>query len=436
VSRILRVTRYVSRFRIVTFIYLKVHTTMPEISPVAERFIRYAKINTQSDAASKTCPSTAGQLDLAKAVLQDLTDIGCSGVMLDHNGYVMATLESNVSREVPVIGFIAHFDTSPDYSGREVRPEVVYGYQGGDIPLGEGRVRLSPDDFPELLSYIGQDLIVTDGTTLLGADDKAGVTEIVEAARYLVEHPEIPHGKIRFGFTPDEEIGRGADRFDVRKFGADFAYTIDGGGIGELEFENFNAAAAVIHIQGRNVHPGTAKGKMINALQLASDLHTSLPADERPEKTDGYEGFFHLTHLEGTVEQARMEYILRDHDFERFTARKNLLAGIVARLNTEFPAGTVKAVVHDQYFNMKEKIMPVYHIIELAAAAMQTAGVEPVIIPIRGGTDGSKLSYMGLPTPNLFSGGHNFHGRFEFIPVQSMQKAVEVIVNIARLAAK
>ncbi len=404
--------------------------------PIAERFIRYAKVNTQSDSASKACPSTPGQLDLAKMVLQDLMDIGCSEISLDRNGYLMATLESNVRKDLPVIGFIAHFDTSPDFSGRNVDPQIVYGYQGGDIVLDtRGEIRLSPDDFPELENYQGKDLIVTDGSTLLGADDKAGVTEIVEALRYLAGHPEVAHGKIRVGFTPDEEIGRGADLFDVAKFGADFAYTIDGGAIGELEFENFNAAAVVIHIQGRNVHPGTAKNKMINALQIAIDLHASLPDSDRPEKTEGYDGFFHLTHLDGTVEKARMEYIIRDHDFDRFTERKNLLAGIADRLNGEYRPGTVKAVVRDQYFNMREKIMPVYHIIDLAAKAMREADVEPVIIPIRGGTDGSKLSYMGLPTPNLFSGGHNFHGRFEFIPIQSMEKAVEVIVNIARLAA-
>ena len=411
---------------------------MLNINSIAERFIRYARINTQSDTKSTTCPSSSGQMDLAKVLLADLLETGCTEVSLDRNGYIMATVESNVTKDVPTIGFIAHLDTSPDYSGKECRPQIIKGYKGDDIPLDQpgSSVRLSPAEFPELLNYIGQDLIVTDGTTLLGADDKAGITEIIEAMQYLNLHPEITHGKIRIGFTPDEEIGRGADLFDVKKFRADFAYTVDGGPVGELEFENFNAAAAIINIQGRNVHPGTAKDKMINALQVAHDLHSLLPALDRPEKTEGYEGFFHLTHIAGTVEKARMDYIIRDHDFERFTSRKNLLAEIAAGLNRKYPAGTVKISVRDQYFNMKEKIIPVYHIIDLAAQAIREAGVEPLIIPIRGGTDGSKLSYMGLPTPNLFTGGHNYHGRFEFVPIQSMQKASEVIINIVRIAAQ
>ncbi len=408
---------------------------MLNTSSIAERFIRYARINTQSDNKSTTCPSSTGQLELARVLVADLLEIGCTEVSLDRNGYIMATLESNVTKETPNIGFIAHLDTSPDYSGKDVQPQII-NYDGGDILLDpEGSVRLSPAEFPELLNYTGQDLMVADGTTLLGADDKAGITEIIEAMLYLNLHPEIPHGKIRIGFTPDEEIGRGADLFDVKKFNADFAYTVDGGPIGELEYENFNAAAAVFTIRGRNVHPGTAKDKMINALQVAVDLHSMLPVNDRPEKTEGFEGFFHLTRIEGTVEKARMDYIIRDHDFERFVGRKNLLNEIAAEMNKKYPAGTVKAVVRDQYFNMKEKIMPVFHIIDLAAQAMREAGVEPLIIPIRGGTDGSKLSYMGLPTPNLFTGGHNYHGQFEFIPVQSMGKAVEVIINIARKAA-
>ena len=409
---------------------------MPDINSIAKRFIRYARINTQSDTKSSTCPSSSGQMELARVLLEDLLETGCTEVSLDRNGYVMATLASNVTKEIPTVGFIAHLDTSPDFSGRNVEPQIIKGYPGGDIlldPMTE--VRLSPDEFPELLNYIGQDLIVTDGNTLLGADDKAGITEIIEAVRYLCLHPEIPHGKIRIGFTPDEEIGRGADLFDVKKFHADFAFTIDGGPVGELEFENFNAAAAFINIQGRNVHPGTAKNKMINALQIAVDLHSMLPVQDRPEKTEGYEGFFHLTHMEGTVEKARMDYIIRDHDFEQFTVRKNLLADIVDLMNKKYPAGTLKATVRDQYFNMKEKILPVYHIIDLAAQAIRETGVEPLIIPIRGGTDGSKLSFMGLPTPNLFTGGHNYHGRFEFITLQSMKKAIEVIVNIVRIAA-
>ena len=409
---------------------------MPHNSPIAERFIRYARINTQSNASSASCPSTSGQLELARIILADLREIGCIDPTIDRNGYIMATVPSNVTAQIPVIGFIAHLDTSPDCSGINVNPQIIKDYNGTDILLDPlGAVRLSTAEFPELLNYKGQDLIVTDGTTLLGADDKAGVTEIIEAMKYLHLHPEIRHGKIRIGFTPDEEIGRGADLFDVRKFGADFAYTVDGGPVGELEFENFNAASVVINIQGRNVHPGTAKGKMINALQIAVDLHSLLPSKDRPEKTEGYEGFFHLSRIEGTVEKARMDYIIRDHDFDKFTERKNLLAELVANLNTQYPAGTVKAAVRDQYFNMKEKVMPVYQIIDLAAQAIREAGIEPLIIPIRGGTDGSKLSYMGLPTPNLFTGGHNYHGRFEFIPVQSMEKAVEVIINIVRIAS-
>lgn len=409
---------------------------MLTINTIAERFIRYARVNTQSDTKSTTCPSSIGQMELARILLEDLLDIGCTEVSLDRNGYIMATLPSNVTKEIPTIGFIAHLDTSPDYSGKDVNPQIIKNYNGGEILIDrEGSARLSPAEFPELLNYTGQDLIVTDATTLLGADDKAGIAEIIEAVAYLHLHPEIPHGKIRIGFTPDEEIGRGADLFDVKKFNADFAYTVDGGPVGELEYENFNAAAAAFNIQGRNVHPGTAKSKMINALQVAIDLHGMLPKEERPENTDGYEGFFHLTHMEGTVEKARMDYIIRDHDFERFTGRKNLLAEIAAQLNRKYPAGTVKATVRDQYFNMKEKIMPVYHIVDLAAQAMMEAGVEPLIIPIRGGTDGSKLSYRGLPTPNLFTGGHNYHGRFEFVPVQSMKKAAEVIINIVRIAA-
>jgi tripeptide aminopeptidase len=375
-------------------------------------------------------------MELARVLLADLLEIGCTEVSLDRNGYIMASLPSNTDGEIPVIGFIAHMDTSPDCSGKNVDPQIISGYQGGVIPLDpEGTVRLSPDDFPELLNYTGQDLIVTDGSTLLGADDKAGITEIIEAMSYLHQHPEIPHGKIRIGFTPDEEIGRGADLFDVKKFKADFAYTLDGGPIGELEYENFNAASVIVHVQGRNVHPGTAKGKMINALQLAIDLHNQLPKDERPENTEGYEGFFHLTRMEGTVEQARLDYIIRDHDFEKFTERKNLIATLAAEFNGKYPAGTVRATVRDQYFNMKEKIVPVYQIIDLASLAIRQAGIEPVIIPIRGGTDGSKLSFMGLPCPNIFTGGHNYHGRHEFIPIPSMAKAIEVIVNIVRIAA-
>jgi len=404
---------------------------------IAERFIRYARINTQSDSRSKSCPSSTGQMDLARLILADLVEAGCTEVSLDRNGYIMATLESTVGKPTPVIGFIAHMDTSPDYSANEVKPRIIRNYPGGDIPLDAANsVRLSPLEFPEMLNYKGQDLIVTDGSTLLGADDKAGITEIIEAVNYLNLHPEILHGKIRIGFTPDEEIGRGADLFDIKKFQADFAYTIDGGPVGELEFENFNAASASVSIQGRNVHPGTAKEKMVNAMQVGMDFHALLPVNDRPEKTEGYQGFFHLTHMDGTVEKARLDYIIRDHDTGEFARRKNLLEEIATQMNQKYPAGKVVVNIRDQYFNMKEKIMPVYHIVELAAEAIKLAGVEPLIIPIRGGTDGSKLSYMGLPTPNIFTGGHNYHGRFEFIPIQSMRKAVETIINIARLAAR
>jgi tripeptide aminopeptidase len=405
-------------------------------SSVAGRFIRYAKVDTQSDASSKTCPSTPGQIDLAKLLLQDLLEAGCTKVILDKNGYVTATLESNVSGSCPVIGLIAHMDTSPDFSGKNVNPRIISGYDGLPVALdAAGWIILSPEDFPELIDYKGQDLIVTDGSTLLGADDKAGIAEIIEAVSRIHEHPEIPHGRIRICFTPDEEIGRGADLFDLAAFHADFAYTLDGGPIGQLEYENFNAAGAVIRIQGRNVHPGTAKDKMINALQLAIDIHHQLPHAERPELTEGYQGFYHLTKMEGTVEAARMEYIIRDHDRVRFEEKKKLLSDIASEFNKRYPPGTIEIRIKDQYYNMNEKIEPVIHIVDLAAQAMKLAGIEPVISPIRGGTDGAKLSHNGLPTPNLFTGGHNYHGKFEFIPVQSMEKAVEVIINLLRLAA-
>jgi tripeptide aminopeptidase len=404
---------------------------------VTERFIKYARVNTQSDITSGTSPSSAGQTDLARIILDDLVEAGCTEISLDPNGYLMATLPASVPGKHPVVGFIAHMDTSPDFTAVDVNPRIIKDYGGEDIPLDtEGAIRLKPGDFPELLDYRGQDLIVTDGSTLLGADDKSGIAAIVEAMGWLHRHPEVPHGKIRVGFTPDEEIGRGADLFDVKKFGADFAYTVDGGPIGEIEYENFNAAAAIVSLQGRNVHPGTAKDKMVNALQLAVDLHSQLPAGDRPEKTEGYEGFFHLTRLEGTVESARMEYIIRDHDSVKFRWRKELLAGIGSELRAKYPSARVKVMIKDQYFNMREMILPVYPIVELAASAIREAGLEPKIVPIRGGTDGSKLSFMGLPTPNLFTGGHNFHGRFEFIPVRSLQKATEVIIHLARLAVQ
>jgi len=400
-----------------------------------KRFLRYTEVDTRSDANSALCPSSAGQLELARILVTDLSEAGCAEVRMDSNGYVTATLSANTDQVVPVIGLLAHMDTSPDFSGRNVNPRIVRQYEGTPVPLDrEGRYILRPEEFPELSTLIGQDLIVTDGSTLLGADDKAGIAEVIEAVRHLNHHPEIPHGKIRIGFTPDEEIGRGADKFDVAAFGADFAYTLDGGRLGELEFENFNAAGVQVHIQGRNVHPGTAKDKMVNALQVAIDFHNRLPETDRPERTRDYEGFFHLTRLDGNVEMARLDYIIRDHDRRQFEDKKNLMKQIAAGLNSLYPAGTVEVTIRDQYFNMREKIEPVMHIVDLASRAMIQAGVEPVIVPIRGGTDGAKLSYSGLPTPNLFTGGYNYHGRYELIPVQSMEKAVDVIINLLRMS--
>ncbi|MFH0760392.1 MAG: peptidase T [Bacteroidota bacterium] len=400
-----------------------------------KRFLTYTAVDTRSDANSALCPSSAGQLELANILIADLTKEGCTEVRMDNNGYVTATLPANTDKIVPVIGLLAHMDTSPDFSGRNVNSRIIRHYDGTAIPLDrEGSYILGPEKFPELLSLVGQDLIVTDGSTLLGADDKAGIAEIIEAVRHLTLHPEIPHGKVRISFTPDEEIGRGADKFDIAAFGAEFAYTLDGGQLGELEFENFNAAGVQVHIQGRNVHPGTAKDKMINALQVAIDFHTHLPEADRPEKTRDYEGFFHLTRMDGNVESARLDYIIRDHDHRKFEDKKNLMKKIAAELNCLYPNGTVEVTLRDQYFNMREKIEPVMHIIDLASRAMVQAGIEPVIAPIRGGTDGAKLSYSGLPTPNLFTGGYNYHGRYEFIPVQSMEKAVDVIINLLQLA--
>ncbi len=404
---------------------------------IAQRFIKYARIETTSNPASGNCPSTPGQIELAKILMIDLLEAGCIDVHLNEFGYLTATLPANTTDKLPVIGLIAHLDTSPDLQGRDVNPRIVEKYPGGDIPLDPGeKIMLRPTDFPELNQYIGQDLIVTDGNTLLGADDKAGIAVIIEAITHLNQHPEIRHGQVKICFTPDEEIGRGADRFDVQRFGADFAYTIDGGAIGDLEYENFNAAAASIRIHGRNVHPGTAKDKMINAIQLAVDFHNQLPKGDRPEHTEGYEGFFHLIRLNGGVEKARLEYIIRDHDSKNFAERKEMLRNITSRFNTTYPPKTVELVIKDQYFNMKEKIEPVIYIVELAAEAMRMVGIEPRIAPIRGGTDGARLSFMGLPTPNLFTGGHNFHGRYEFIPIQSMVASAEVIINLLMIAAK
>ncbi len=404
------------------------------MEPVVERFLSYVKIDTQSNETSKTTPSTKKQLDLAKVLLAELSKIGLKEIEMDDFGYIMATLPSNTTKKIPVIGFISHMDTSPDMSGTDVNPQLVKNYDGGEITLNEkNQVVLSPRDFPDLLLYAGQDLITTDGTTLLGADDKAGIAEIISAMEYLHKHPEIKHGKIRVGFTVDEEIGRGADKFDVKKFGADYAYTLDGGRIGELEYENFNAALATIKIQGRNVHPGTAKDAMINAIHLAMEFNTLLPIQQRPEYTQGYEGFFHLIDMTGQVEMTTFRYIIRDHDAKKFEQKKRQILDCANFMNQKYGKGRIHIDLKDQYFNMHEKVEPVKFIVDIAEEAMKTVGVNPIIKPIRGGTDGSKLSYMGLPCPNIFAGGHNFHGKYEFIPIQSMEKAVEVIVKIAEL---
>lgn len=403
---------------------------------IVDRFIFYAKIDTQSDENSELTPSTTKQFNLAKQVERELHEMDLTDISLDNNCYLMATLPANTDKEVPVIGFIAHFDTSPDMSGEKVKPRIVKEYDGNDIVLNqEQHIVLSPKDFPELLDHKGEDLIVTDGTTLLGADDKAGIAEIMTAVQYLNDHPEIKHGKIRIGFTPDEEIGRGPDRFDVQKFGADWGYTMDGGEVGELEYENFNAASAKITIQGRNVHPGYAKHKMINALHIANELIGMLPVSERPEYTAGYEGFFHLISVNGTVDEASVSYIIRDHDREKFENRKKQMEQAVAFLNSRYD-DRIKLELKDQYYNMREKVEPVKHVIDYAFRAMQEVGITPNVKPIRGGTDGARLSFMGLPCPNIFAGGLNFHGRYEFIPVQSMEKAVQVIVKIAELVER
>ena len=402
-----------------------------------DRFIRYVTTDTESDPNSSTTPSTEKQWDLAKALVQELKDIGLSEVTIDDNAYVMATLPSNVDHHVPTIGFISHFDTSPDFTGANVRPRVIEHYDGKDIVLNkEENIVLSPKEFEDLLLYVGKTLIVTDGTTLLGADGKAGITEIVSAMEYLVQHPEIKHGPIKVGFTPDEEIGRGAHKFDVAKFGADWAYTMDGSQIGELEFENFNAAGAKVSFKGKMVHPGYAKGKMVNSMYLAQKFIQALPAYETPELTDGRDGFYHLHHMAGQVELTELHYIIRDHDAQRFEERKQLMHQVAQDFNQALGVERVSVEIKDQYFNMREKIEPMMHIVDLAKEAMETAGITPIIKPIRGGTDGSQLSFMGLPCPNIFAGGHNFHGRYEYVPVESMLKATEVIVNIAQMAAK
>jgi tripeptide aminopeptidase len=401
------------------------------MSDVIDRFLRYIKIDTESDVNSETCPSTLKQLDLARLLKNECDEFGLSDVSLDENGYVMATLPANTSKAVPVIGWIAHMDTSPDMSGKDVKAQWVENYDGGDIVLNkEEKIVMSPIDFPELKQYIGQKIITTDGTTLLGADDKAGIAAIMSAVKYLLEHPEIEHGTLKIGFTPDEEIGRGADLFDVKKFGADFAYTVDGGELGELEFENFNAAGAKITIKGRSVHPGTAKDKMINAINIGMDIAGMLPPQMRPEHTEKYDGFFHLMRFNGSLERTTLEYIIREHDREKFEWQKGLLEKAVDMANYKYGPGTAELAMSDQYYNMKEKILPVFHIIETAREAMLQLGLEPKIIPVRGGTDGARLSFEGLPCPNLFTGGHNAHGRFEYLPAESLEKSVEVILRI------
>lgn len=398
------------------------------------RLIAYAQIDTQSDESAADCPSTPGQLTLGRQLVRELQAIGLADAAMDENGYVMATLAANTEKNVPTIGFLAHLDTATDFTGAGVKPQVIASYDGEDIVLHEEQgVVLSPRDFPALLRYVGHTLITTDGTTLLGADNKAGIAEIVTAMAYLVRHPEIKHGKIRVAFTPDEEIGRGPHRFDVARFGADFAYTVDGGPLGELQYESFNAAAASIVCKGKNVHPGTAKGKMVHSAKIAMELHSQLPLLEAPEFTDGYEGFFHLISIEGGVEETRLNYLIRDFDRERFAGRKALMAAAVEQLQRKYGEERITLHVRDQYFNMREKIEPVMEIVDVAREAMRRLGIEPIVEPIRGGTDGSQLSYMGLPTPNLFTGGENFHGRYEFASVDDMARSCEVIVEIVRL---
>ena len=403
---------------------------------VTERFLDFVRFDTQSDELTNMTPSTPGQMEFAKYLKGLLEDMGLEEIILDDNGYLFATLPANTSKQTPVIGFIAHMDTSPDMSGKHVKPRIVTDYDGKDITLNaEKGICLAPEEFPELLNYIGQDLIVTDGNTLLGADDKAGIAEIIDAIAWLQAHPEVEHGKIRIGFNPDEEIGLGAHKFDVEKFGCEFAYTMDGGAVGELDYENFNAASAKVKIKGRNVHPGYAKHKMINSIRVANNFIAMLPRWETPEHTEGYEGFYHLVGIEGSVEETTLTYIIRDHDRARFESRKREIEHLVRKTNMEYP-GCCTVEIKDQYYNMREKIEPVMHIIEIAEKAMRDAGIEPRVQPIRGGTDGAQLSFKGLPCPNIFAGGENFHGRFEFVPIQSMEKARDVIVNICRIAAK
>ncbi len=404
---------------------------------ILNRFISYVKIDTESDPKSTSTPSTLKQWDLANKLAEELKSIGMQDVSIDANAYIMASLPSNVAHKVPTIGFVSHFDTSPDFTAANVKPQIIENYDGSDIVLNiKGNIVLSPDYFEDLLLYKGQTLITTDGTTLLGADDKAGICEIVSAMEYLIQHPEIKHGPIKVGFTPDEEIGRGAHKFDVKKFAADWAYTMDGSQIGELEYENFNAAAALIKVNGKIVHPGYAKGKMINSIYYASKFVEALPKKETPEQTEGYEGFYHLHSMEGKVEDTELSYIVRDHDRNKFEARKQYLLDLVDSLNKENGHTVYEIEIKDQYYNMKEMVVPVMHIVDIAEAAMKELNIKPLIKPIRGGTDGSQLSFMGLPCPNIFAGGHNFHGRYEYVPLESILSAIRVICKITELTQK
>jgi len=401
-----------------------------------EKFYKYISIDTQADPTSSTFPSTKKQFDLANVLAEELKELGLEDAHIDENCYVMATLPSNIDKDVPVIGFLAHVDTAPDMSGKDIKPQIVEDYDGEDILLNKEKdMYLKVADFPELKKYVGQTIITTDGTTLLGADDKAGIAEIMTAIEHLVNNPDIRHGTIKIGFTPDEEIGKGVDHFDVKKFGAQYAYTLDGGEVGELEFENFNAAYARVKVQGRNVHPGMAKYKMINSMIVGSEFNDMLPVFDRPEYTDHYEGFFHLIRFEGTVEESSLHYIIRDHDRKLFEDRKKLIEDVAAFMNKKHGEGTITIELKDQYYNMREKVEPVYHIVEIAEQAMKDLGIKPNIKPIRGGTDGSRLSYMGLPCPNIFAGGHNFHGKYEFIPLESMEKSTRVILKVIELYA-
>ena len=400
---------------------------------IIKRFTSYVKVDTQSNENHTECPSTPGQLTLAKQLVEELKAIGMDEVSMDENGYVMATLPSNTEKDVPVIGFLAHLDTATDFTGKGVNPQIIEQYDGSELVLNETKkVVLSPKDFPSLNHYIGHTLITTDGTTLLGADNKAGIAEIMTAMDFLIKHPDVKHGKIRVAFTPDEEIGRGPHKFDVKAFGANYAYTVDGGKLGELEYESFNAASVKLTFKGTNIHPGTAKGVMVNSQKIAMDFHSQLPADQAPEWTEGYEGFFHLISFHGDVEETKLSYIIRDHDREKFHAKKQLVETIVAELREKYGQERIILDMNDQYYNMKEKIEPVKEIVEIASDAMKRLGIEPIISPIRGGTDGSQLSFMGLPTPNIFTGGENFHGPYEFISVDNMEKAVKVITGICQ----